>query len=91
MIAVTRPGVTALLMMRMLFTPLGPPDPGILERVAVFVDTPQPRCDIGDDLLGPDDEDHTRRTDASGPSWLPLADAMSSDPPSLSACTLPTT
>ncbi len=29
--------------------------------------------------------------DASGPSWLPLADAMSSDPPSVSACTLPTT
>jgi hypothetical protein len=29
--------------------------------------------------------------DTSGPSWLPLADAMSSDPPSVSACTLPTT
>jgi protein-disulfide isomerase len=29
--------------------------------------------------------------DASGPSWLPLAEAMSSDPSSVSACTLPTT
>ena len=66
MIAVTRPTASTLLMMRMLFTPAGhsvvSPGPGILERVAVFIDTPHPGCDVTDDLLGPDDEDHLSRT-----------------------------
>ena len=41
---------------------VGSPGPGILEREAVFVDAPHPGCDVADDLLGADDEDHLSRT-----------------------------
>src|SRR5260370_1164621 len=36
---------------------VGLPGPGILERVAVFMDTPHPGCDVADDFLGADHED----------------------------------
>ena len=38
--------------------PIRSPGSRILERIAVLVDAPHPGCDIADDLLGSDDEDH---------------------------------
>jgi hypothetical protein len=48
---------------------------------------PHPGFDVADDLLAPMTRITCPAPDTSGPSCLPLADAMSSDSPSLSACT----
>ena len=51
--------------MKMVCSPRWAPrrlaEPGILKRVAVFVDAPHPGCGIADELLGPDDEHHQAR------------------------------
>src|SRR5207244_3047789 len=54
MIAVTRPGdhlVDDEDVVHPAGHSVGPAGPGIFERVAVFIDSPHPGCDVADDLL----------------------------------------
>ena len=56
-----------------------------------LVDAPDPGFGAADDLLAPMTRITCPAPDTSGPGWLPLAEAMSSDPASVSAGTLPAT
>ena len=55
----------------------------VLEREAVLGDASQSGADIRDDFLSADDENDMPGTETSGPSWLPLADAIKTDPSSV--------
>ena len=71
---------------------VGLPGSQVLKWKAVLVDASQSGVEIGDDLLATDDEDDvTRSGDDWTELWLPLADAIKSDPRSVTAWTLPTT
>src|SRR5437016_4910754 len=56
--------------------PVDPARPLVLQRVTVLLNAPQPRLEVGNDLLAADDEDHVRST---RDQWTELAAAGGGD------------
>ena len=64
---------------------VGLPGAAVLEREAILVDPSQSSSEVGDDLLTANHKNHWPAPETIGPSWLPLADAIRSDPSSVTA------
>jgi hypothetical protein len=70
---------------------VGLPGPEALKRKAVLVDAAESGVEIGYDLLTADNQDDMTCPGDDWASWLPLADAIRSEPSSVTAWTPPTT
>ena len=69
--------------------PVGGDRAGVLEHQAVLVDPLPRRLQGGNELLSADDEMTFAAPQAYEASWLPEAEAMTSVPSRVIACTLP--